>query len=445
MKSKISNSRQKSVKLDYSLETLDNGIRVLTVEDTSIESVFVELLFGAGSRYETKDINGISHFLEHMFFKGTKKRPRAREISSILDGIGAEYNAYTTKDHTGYYIRSSAKHLELDVELLSDMLLHSKLDKEEIEREKGVIIEEMRMYRDDPSRQVYDLYEELLYGDRPLGWSIGGPEKTINSLSKSAFLEYLKSLYKPNNMIFVVAGNITPFTAKKLAVKYFGKMKAGDFNTPDVFVDDQLKPRLALQYKKTDQAHIILGFKSFGAKDPDVLAAMVLSRILGGGMSSRLFEEVRERRGLAYRVGANHYEYIDTGSFIVKLGSKVEKVEEAIKVILSEIARMKTEPVSSAELQRALDSIEGHMALEMESKRNIASGYGTQLLLENKIDTVKDELKKISKVTSKDILRVANRIFDGEKLNLAMIGPYKEESRFEKLLKIKRYTRSLGS
>ncbi len=445
MKSKTSKSKKTTKTVDYSLETLDNGIRVLTVEDKSIESVFVELLFGAGSRYETKEINGISHFLEHMFFKGTKKRPTAREISSILDGIGADFNAYTGKDHTGYYIRSSAKHLELNVELLSDMLLHSKLDKEEIEREKGVIIEEMRMYRDDPSRQVYDLYEELLYGDRPLGWSIGGPEKTINSLTRDKFLKYLESLYKPNNMIFVVAGNVTPTAAKKLAQKYFGRMKKGDFSTPDVFVDDQPAPRLLLQYKKTDQAHIILGFKSFGAKDPDVLAAMVLSRILGGGMSSRLFEEIRERRGLAYRVNADHFEYIDTGTFVVKLGSKVEKVEEAIKVILSEISRMKTEPVSHSELQRALDSIEGHTALEMESKKSIASGYGTQLLLENKIDTVKEELKKIRKVTSADILRVANRIFVEEKLNLAIIGPYKEKSRFEKLLKVKRYTKSLGS
>jgi len=246
-------------------------------------------------------------------------------------------------------------------------------------------------------------------------------------------------------MIFVVAGNVTPTAAKKLAQKYFGRMKKGDFSTPDVFVDDQPAPRLLLQYKKTDQAHIILGFKSFGAKDPDVLAAMVLSRILGGGMSSRLFEEIRERRGLAYRVNADHFEYIDTGTFVVKLGSKVEKVEEAIKVILSEISRMKTEPVSHSELQRALDSIEGHTALEMESKKSIASGYGTQLLLENKIDTVKEELKKIRKVTSADILRVANRIFVEEKLNLAIIGPYKEKSRFEKLLKVKRYTKSLGS
>ena len=445
MKSKISNSKKTSKVLDYSLDTLENGIRVLTVQDASIESVFVELLFGAGSRYETKEINGISHFLEHMFFKGTKKRPTAREISSILDGIGADFNAYTTKDHTGYYIRSSVKHLELNVELLSDMLLSSKLDKEEIEREKGVIVEEMRMYRDDPSRQVYDLFEELLYGDKPLGWSVGGPEPTINAMTRDKFLTYLKNQYKPNNMIFVTAGKVTPSGAKKLAQKYFGKMKSGDFKFPEVFTDDQIKPKLSLQYKKTDQAHIILGLKSFGAKDPDVLPAMILSRILGGGMSSRLFEEVRERRGLAYRIGANHYEYIDTGSFIVKLGSKVEKIDEALKVILSEIYKMKTELVSDEELQRAKDSVEGHTALEMESKRNIASGYGTQLLIEGKIDTVKDELDKISKITSEDILRVSKRIFVDDQLNLAIIGPYKDASRFEKLLKIKRYTKSLGS
>lgn len=445
MKSKTFKSKKTSKSIDYSLDTLANGIRVLTIEDTSIQSVFVELLFGAGSRYETKDINGISHFLEHMFFKGTKKRPTAREISSILDGIGADFNAYTSKDHTGYYIRSSAKHLELNVELLSDMLLSSKFDKDEVEREKGVIVEEMRMYRDDPSRQVYDLFEELLYGDKPLGWSIGGPESTINAMTRENFLDYLKSLYKPNNMIFVAAGNLTPGVAKKLAQKYFGKMKSVNFKFPEVFVDDQVKPKLSLQYKKTDQAHIILGFKSFGAKDPDVLPALILSRILGGGMSSRLFEEVRERRGLAYRVGANHYEYIDTGAFIVKLGSKVEKVDESLRVILSEIYKIKTELVSSEELQRAKDSMEGHTALEMESKRNIASGYGTQLLIEGKIDTIKDELNKISKITAEDILRVSKRIFVDDKLNLAIIGPYKDVDRFEKLLKIKRYTKSLGS
>ena len=445
MKSKTSKSKSTTKKLDYSLETLKNGIRVLTIEDKSIESVYVELLFGAGSRYETKEINGISHFLEHMFFKGTKKRPTAREISSILDGIGADFNAYTSKDHTGYYIRSASKHLELIVELLSDMLLDSKLDKAEIEREKGVIVEEMRMYRDDPSRLVYDVYEELLFGDKPLGWSIGGPEETINSLSREKFISYLNSLYKPNNMIFVTAGNITPARAKVLAEKYFGKMKRGNFSVADIFTEKQLKPELSLQYKKTDQAHIILGFKSFGAKDSDVLPALILSRILGGGMSSRLFEEVRERRGLAYRVGANHYEYIDTGSFIVKLGSKVEKVDESLKVILSEIYKIKTELVSNDELQRAKDSMEGHTALEMESKRNIASGYGTQLLIEGKIDTVKEELNKINKISAEDVLRVAKRIFNEDKMNLAIIGPYKDLSRFEKLLKIKRYTKSLGS
>jgi len=443
MKSKTSKSKIKQT--DYSLQTLKNGIRVLTVADAGIESVFVELLFGAGSRYETKEINGISHFLEHMFFKGTNKRPTAREISTILDGIGAEFNAYTGKDHTGFWIRSSAKHLELTVELLSDMLLNSKFDKDEIEREKGVIVEEMRMYRDDPSRQVYDVYEELLFGDTPLGWSIGGPEKTINSITRKKFVAYLKSLYKPNNMIFVVAGNVTPQKAKFLAEKYFGKMKSGVFLNAINAYENQTEPKLSLRYKDTDQAHIILGFRSFGAKDPDTLIALVLSRILGGGMSSRLFEEVRERRGLAYRVGSDQYDYIDTGSFIVKLGSKVEKVEKAIKVILSELERMRTEKVPEKELSKAKDSIEGLTALEMESKRSIASGYGTQLLIEGKIDTVREELDKINAVNANDIMRVAKRIFVDDKLNLAIIGPYKNAKRFQKLLKIKRYTKSLGS
>ncbi len=440
MKSKISNSKSKKTKTDYELCTLKNGIRILVMEDSHVRSGYVLLLFGAGSRYETKTNNGISHFLEHMFFKGTNKRQTAREISSILDGIGASFNAFTGKDHTGYYIKSSARHLELSIELLSDMLLNSKFDKKEIEKEKGVIVEEMRMYRDTPQRQVAENFEKLLYGDVPLGWEIGGPEKVINSMDRKMFVEYLNQRYKPNNMIFVVAGNVKTPEVARLAEKYFGQMQAGEFEKAIEVVEHQDKPQINLQYKKTDQAHLVIGVRGYHADHKDKYVISVISTILGGMMSSRLFEEVREKRGLAYYVGSDVTTYHDVGYLDVSVGSRVSEVEETIKVVLGEFWKLKTRYVGENELKKIIDFVEGKLALESDVTSSVAARYGTSLLLQGQITSLDEILVNYQKVTVKDILRVSKDIFNDGRLNMSIIGPYKDQSKLAKLLQIKRYT-----
>lgn len=439
MKLKTSSSKSKKPSTEYQLRILKNGIRVLVMEDSHVRSGYVLLLFGAGSRYETKTNNGISHFLEHMFFKGTNKRPTAREISSILDGIGASFNAYTGKDHTGYYIKSSAKHLELSVELLSDMLLNSKFDKREIEKEKGVIVEEMRMYRDTPQRQVAENFEKLLYGDVPLGWEIGGPEKVINSMSREMFVEYLTQRYKPNNMIFVVAGNVKTNDVERLAEKYFGQMRAGEFEKAIEVVEHQDKPQINLQYKKTDQAHLVIGVRGYSAEHKDKYVVSVISTILGGMMSSRLFEEVREKRGLAYYVGSDVTTYHDVGYLDVSVGSRVSDVEETIKVIMGEFWKLKTRYVGENELKKIMDFVDGKLALESDVASAVAARYGTSLLLEGQIRSLDEILENYQKVTAKDILRVAKEIFNDSRLNMSIIGPYKDENRLSRLLKIKQF------
>ncbi|MBI4999643.1 insulinase family protein, partial [Candidatus Gottesmanbacteria bacterium] len=317
-----------------------------------VQSVTVLVLVGAGSRFENKRISGLSHFLEHMAFKGTKRRPTALEISSLIEGIGGEFNAYTSKDQTGFYIKAANKHLAVLVDVLSDMLLHSKFETVEIERERGVIIEEINLYEDTPSRKIGEIYEELLYGDTPLGRDIAGKKETISKIKREDFLDYIKGLYAPENTVVVVAGGISDFgllalskfSCEKRISDLIGKW-LGDWENNatwhyDKMSDKQNKPAAKIVYKKTEQAHLALGVRGYNLFHPDRYGLAVLSTILGGGMSSRLFIQVRERRGLAYYVYSMAEHYADVGHLVSRAGVDLNKIEEAIKVILEEYWKM---------------------------------------------------------------------------------------------------------
>src|SRR3989344_7830880 len=341
----------------YKLKTLPNGLTLITINIPHLDSVTTLVGVGAGSRYETKKINGISHFLEHMFFKGSKKYPTAENISTLVDGIGAVNNAATDKELTYYWIKSASKHIELSTDILSSMLKKSLLSKEEIEKEKGVIVEELRMYRDNPMRYVWELYERLQFGDQPLGWDIGGYEDIITKLNREDFVEYLNSLYSPSNMVLVYAGKL-PENVENLAEKYFNDLpKNSDFKCTKVKLQKQTKPKVNIFYKKTDQANLVLGVQGYSRNDKKRYVARVLGVILGEGMSSRLFLQVRERRGLAYSVSASHSSYIDTGVFTIYAGLKLEKIEEGLEVILAEPQRIVIEKVTDDELKKAKEMI----------------------------------------------------------------------------------------
>ncbi len=420
----------------HTITTLKNGLTLITVNMPHLDSVTTLVAAGAGSRYETKKINGISHFLEHMFFKGSRKYPTAEQISTLIDGIGAVNNAATSKEVTYYWIKSASKHIELATDVLSSMIKESLLADAEIEREKGVIIEELRMMRDIPARYIWDLYEMLQFGDQPLGWDIGGDENTITSISREDLLKYVDSLYSPKNMVLTFVGKL-PSNIQELAEKYFSDLpNRAKYNFKPYIIKKQIKPRVNIFYKKTDQANLILGTFAYDRDDNKKYAARLLAVILGEGMSSRLFIQVRERRGLAYRISADYDPYKDTGAFTVYAGLKLEKVYEGLEVIKAELERVVSEKVTEDELKKAKEMMRGRIALQIESTNYLAEYFGTKFVLDRKIETFDEYLKKIDAVTREDLQKVAKELFQKANFNLQIVGPFKnkEKAKFEKIL-----------
>lgn len=435
--------------IQYHKHTLSNGLRILTISMPSFESATVLVMVGAGSRYETKENNGISHFLEHMAFKGTKKRPSAMAISSLIDGMGGEFNAFTSKETTGYYIKSAASRIETSFDVLSDMLQNSLLDAAEIDKERGVILEEINLYEDTPARKIGDVYEHLLYNDTPMGWDIAGEKNIIKSIKRADFLDYMASLYSADNMTVVVAGGINEKKILSLVEKYFGTMHVFGTKTPEPVVEAQEKPAVLIKHKTTEQVHIALGVRTVSLDSPERFPLAVLAAILGGGMSSRLFHEVREKRGLAYYVRSSSEHYTDCGSLVSVAGVDPKRVDEAITIMLEEYDKVsqvskvsEVSEVSKGELTKAKEFLKGHLVLEIEDSRAVAAFYASQELLEKQIDNPDDALEKIEKVTVDEVLLVAKKYFVRKHLNLAIIGNFdpttpsgqRARQRFEKLL-----------
>ncbi len=419
----------------HKVTTLKNGLRLITIPMPQVESATVMIGVGAGSRYETKRVNGLFHFIEHMSFKGTKKRPSTLAIASELDGVGGEFNAFTDREVTGYYIKLGIKHQKLALDILSDMMLNSLFKKEEIEREKKVIIEEINWYEDLPTRRVIELFERMVYGNNSLGWSVAGDKKSVSKIKRNDFFAYLEKLYYPKNMAVSVAGKISQDKIKKLMEKYLGKIDKSGRKTTKKIKIDQKKPKLKLFNKKTDQAHFCLGVPGYWYSHPDRFSLSVLAAILGGGMSSRMWIQVRERRGLGYDVSSIPDFNTDCGLFLTRAGVKLARLEEAIKVVLEEYRKISTQLVDKKELTRAKEMLKGRFVLSLEDSKNVAERYLIQALLEKKIRTPEKAMRLIDKVTPEDVQRVAKDIFKPKNLNLAIVGPYKDESRFRKLLK----------
>ncbi len=420
---------------DFHLETLENGLCLITISMPHVESVTVMVGVGAGSRQEIKKVNGLFHFIEHMAFKGTKKRPSSLQIASEIDGVGGEFNAGTDKEVTLFYVKLAAKHSELAFDILSDMLTNSLFKKEEIEREKGVIIEELNLYEDTPMRRVQEIFIRILYGDNPMGWDIGGEKESIRKIKREDFLNYQEKLYYAKNMALVVAGKINEKEIRSLASQYFSGLRRIGQKTSKEIKLHQARPQIKLATKKTEQAHFCLGVPGFWYSHPDRFAIAVLAAILGGGMSSRLFIQVRERRGLAYYVACQPEFYVDSGFLLARAGVRLEKIDEAIKVTLDQFVDLEKKLVSQKELAKAKEFLKGGLILALEDSRQVAERYVVQALLEEKIRTPEEVMKLIDKVTAEDVRRVSKEIFQPKNLNLAIIGPYQEESRFQKLLK----------
>jgi len=426
----------------YKKIKLDNGLRVITVPMENANSITVLILVGAGSKYETKDINGISHFLEHMFFKGTTKRPNTLRISETLDSVGGEYNAFTSKEVTGFWAKVDKRHADVALDWISDIFLNSKFDEKEMEKEKGVIIEEVNMYLDTPTAYIGDLWENILYGDQPAGWKVIGEKENILSFNRKKVVDYYQSHYSSSNVIVCAAGTIGKDMEEKIK-NHFKNAKQGQSSQKIRTKEVQKKPEILLHNKKTDQTHFCLGVRAYNLFDERRYALTLLAIILGGNMSSRLFIKVRERNGLAYSIHTSADNSTDAGYLVTQAGIDHKNLEKSIKLILQEYKSMKNQPAGSKkitekELQKAKDYLKGTTSLSLDSSDSQASFYGVQELLGKNILTPEEKFERVDKVSVDDIKKIAEDIFVPEKLNLAVIGPVEEKDsdKLKKLLKL---------
>lgn len=413
-------------------KTLANKLRVLVTPMKSTEAVTVMIMVRAGSRYETRNVNGIAHFLEHMFFKGGERYPTSRSVAEAIDAIGGIFNAFTSDEYVGYFVKVEKNKIETAFDVLSDMMLNAKFDAQGLERERGVILEEYNMYEDSPQRKIWDVFELLLLGDHPLGWSTIGLPNVIKTVKQSDFFAYRKRLYTPSNIVISVAGNTTTAKVEQLVKKYLPYPKEGKKNQPLPYRQPAPKKKVLVTYKKTEQAHLILGVPTFGAKHPYKYVGKVLAAILGGGMSSRLFASVREQLGLAYYVRASSANYIDTGYLVASAGVDVKRIDLAIKTILGEFREISRQLVPAKELNKAKEYLTGGLVLEMEDSDEVAYSFGVQELLHDKTETIDSIRRKIKKVTARQILSLAKRIFKDNRLCLTVIGPYRSDSKIKK-------------
>ncbi len=415
--------------LNVKKTVLPNKLRLLVAPMKSTEAVSVFIQFKAGARYETKSNNGVAHFLEHMFFKGGDRYPTPKSVAEAVDGVGGVFNAFTGDETVGYYIKVAKENIELAFDVLSDMLLNSKFKQEDIDREKGVIVEEYNMYQDNPQSVLYDEFAELMFGaNHPLGRDVLGDMSFIKSATKKDFVDYEKNLYTASNMVVAVAGNTTMADVRKLVNKYLPVIKGGKKNIAIPYkAEKNPKKKIKVINKKTEQAHIAMGVPTFGREHPDKQVADVLAVILGGGMSSRLFTSIRERHGLAYYVRAGHSTHPDTGVFSIAAGVNIKKTDFAIKLIMDELKELIESPVPAKELKKAKQSIMGKLVLRLESSDAVANGAGGSELLYDKVETIAEIKRKYRAVTVKQVQDLAKKIFKDEKLVLAVIGPYKSD------------------
>lgn len=436
----------------YDLTTLDNGLPVLRVPLPGPKSVTVMALANTGSRYETAQQHGLAHFFEHLVFKGTHRYPEPQLLARTIDGIGADFNAFTSKEYTGYFVKAASKHLNLALDVVSDMILAPLLKSADIDREKGVIIEELNLYHDTPQHHIQDLFNELAFAEPGLSHQIIGSSKSVKALKRADFVDFLKSWYGLPNLILVLAGDSslvmsdrvleevkTAFSkedeigeetiggegrlSEKKAVRSMLKKKV---QQQAVFSEE----KLSLETRDIQQAHFVLGWPAYDRHHEKRYAQLLLSNILGGNMSSRLFTEVREKRGLAYYVRAESASYHEVGLLGAAAGVDPKRIEEALEVTIAEFKKA----TSEAELSRAKEYLTGKLALSHEDSQTVAQYYGLRQLLRDEIKSPEEALAELRAVSLDDVQAVAEAVFLPGELRLALIGPFKDKDRFARFV-----------
>ena len=414
----------------------DNGLRIITRSMPHTQAVSITLYVGAGSRYETEDIAGISHFVEHMCFKGTRSRPTAKEISETIEGVGGILNAATDRELTFYWCKVPLPQFRIALDVLVDMILEPTFDPDEIEKERAVILEELAMTYDVPSYRADLLIDEVMWPEQPLGRDVGGTRDSVSSINRDMLIAYKDNHYVASNIVVSIAGNIEhDEVVDAVKLLFRGKLSVGHPTQMIKVQDTQTRTSMKLETRKSEQANICIGFKGVSATHHDRYPLDLLSAVLGDGMSSRLFLELREEQGLVYDVHTTSSHLKDCGSFITYAGVEPSKVYKAITLILEEFQLIKN-GVSQQELHKAKEFLKGRLTLRLEDSRAIASWAGAQELLQDRILDLGEVLGEVDKVTSEDIERVAKELLVAEKLSLAVVGPYRSERKFHKALKI---------
>ncbi|MBI3952922.1 MAG: insulinase family protein [Chloroflexi bacterium] len=417
----------------YEKSLLPNGLRVVTASMPHTRSVCLCIYVGAGSRYESDSEAGVCHFIEHLCFKGTEKRPTAKELSEAIDGVGGILNAATFRERTSYWCKVARPHFGLALDILSDMLLHSRYDPAEMERERKVIIEELAMIRDAPDQMVGVLIDETLWPGQPLGREIAGSKESVSSLSRESLLAYQRLHYTPGNTVVAVAGDVEHGQVVEAIALAMGALEARAGASWAPARDGQVEPRLRMEYKRTEQAHLCLAVPGLSLTHPARYALDMLSVILGEGMSSRLFLELREKRGLCYDIHSYAANFQDTGCFAIYAGVEPRRAGETLGAILDELWKIKR-GVPAEELKKAKELTKGRLLLSMEDSRSVAGWMAAQELMLGQIKTVDEVVAELEAVTCEQLGQIAEQLLRPERLNLAVVGPFRSERRFRSLL-----------
>lgn len=422
--------------MKFNKKVLKNGVRLITIPMPASPTVTFMVLVEAGSKYETKKLSGVSHFLEHFIFKGTAKRPKPADLSRELDALGAQYNAFTSQEYTGYYAKAHKDKADRILDIVSDMYLNPTLPESELSKEKGVIIQEINMYEDEPMRSVQDLFLELLYGEQPAGWNIAGTKESVAGLTRTDIVDYRSAHYVGEATTVVVGGSFNESRIEKQINGIFGAMSKEKKPEKQSVVEKQKVPNVLMKYKETDQTHLVLGVRTFSTFDKRSPALRVLAIILGGGMSSRFFTKLRDELGLCYYVSASPDLYTDHGVFQVAAGVDTTKVAAAIEAIMAELRHLVEVAVPAHELRKAKDFLIGNLYLGLESSDELAQFVGMQEILRKPLKNAEQVSKEIEAVTVADIRNLVREIFKSENLNLALIGPFQNKEQFLPLLKV---------
>lgn len=423
--------------MNFKKTTLSNGLRIITVPTKGNPSVMFLVMVETGSNYETKAQNGLSHFLEHMCFKGTTNRPKTSDIAKELDGLGAQNNAFTSNEYTGYYAKASKKHFLKLSEIISDLYLNPTLPIEDLKKEQGVILQEISMYEDLPQRKVWEVLSELMYGDVPAGRTVLGPRKNIKSFKREDFVDYRNKHYVASKTTVVIAGDVNEKTVLNEVKKHFKNIPKGTRLSKSAVKVKQKFPKLLIHKKKTDQTHMVLAFHAYGAKHKNIPALSVLAEVLGKGMSSRLFSRLRDEMGACYYVRAGQDAYTDHGVFAISTGVNVSRTKEVLKVLLEECKKLTNTPVADTELEKAKEHNIGHLYMGLETTDSIAEFYAEQEITTGKLKNPQELENAIRKVSAEDIINVAKDIFKNDKLNLAIVGNVSDSKAIKKVLSLK--------